>query len=184
MYRPHVYQTKSLKNYVQSISLAMLIALLLCNCRSASQHSAVRVSEKADSINVKLSGKAHGSIASQVQTHSDTNGKKWKITYHYDTSKPADPATGLPPTSKVEIEGSEIQQQLEQLENVSSETSDTISYQKTATGSTNEYSQQDSLKQKETGTGIERSLAIGIILLFIIIGIILYVRSHPSKQDN
>lgn len=179
-----MHQTKSLKNYVQSIILAILIALLLCHCRSASQHSSMRVSEQTDSVNVKLSGKAHGSIASQVQTHSDISGKKWKVTYHYDTSKPADPATGLPPTSKVEIEGSEVHQQEEQLENVSSETSDTVSYQKTATGSTNEYSQQDSQKQKGTGIGIERSIATGIILLFIIIAIILYVRSHPSKQDN
>lgn len=179
-----MHQTKSLKNYVQSIILAILIALLLCHCRSASQHSSMRVSEQTDSVNVKLSGKAHGSIASQVQTHSDTSGKKWKVTYHYDTSKPADPATGLPPTSKLEIEGSEIQQQLEQLENVSSETSDTISYQKSETGTTNAYSQEDSRKQQETGTGIERSIATGIILLFITIAIILYVRSHPSKQDN
>lgn len=177
-------QTKILKAYVQSISLAILIALLLCNCRSASQHSAMRVSEQADSTGIQLSAKAYGSIASQAETHSDVTGNKWKVTYHYDTSKPADPATGLPPISKLEVEGSQSREKVEHLENVSSETSDTLSYQKTATGSTNEYSQQDSLQQRETGTGIERSLAIGIILLFIIIGIILYVRSHSSKQDN
>lgn len=179
-----MYQTKILKNYVQPISLAILIALLLCNCRSASQHSSMRVSEQADSVNVRLSSKAHGNLASQVQAHTDTNEKKWKVTYHYDTSKPADPTTGLPPTSKLEIEGSEVQQQVERVENVSSETSDTVSYQKTETGSTNEYNQQDNRKQKETGTGIERSIATGIILIFIITGIILYVRSHPSKQNH
>ena len=103
-----MYQTKSLKNYVQPISLAILIALLLCNCRSASQHSSVRVSEQTDSVSVRLSSKAHGSITSQAQTQTDINGNKWKITWHFDTSKPTDPVTGLPPTSKLEVEGSEI----------------------------------------------------------------------------
>lgn len=179
-----MHQTKSLKNYVQPISLAILIALLLCNCRSASQHSSVRVSQQAGSTDVKLSSKAHGSITSQTQTQTDINGNKWKITWHFDTSQPADPATGLPPTSKLEVEGSETRKQIENRENVSSETSDSLSYQKTETGTSNEYNQQDSQKQKEAGTGIERSIATGIILLSIIIGIILYVRSHPSKQDN
>ena len=174
-----MYQTKSLKNYVQPISLAILIALLLCNCRSASQHSSVRVSEQTDSVSVRLSSKAHGSITSQAQT--DINGNKWKITWHFDTSKPTDPVTGLPPTSKLEVEGSEIRKQVEQQENVSSQTSDSVSYQKTDTGSSNEYTQQESQKKTESGTGIERSIAIGIILLSIIIGIILYVRSHTSK---
>lgn len=86
-----MYQTKSLKNYVQPISLAILIALLLCNCRSASHHSSVRVSEQTDSVSVRLSSKAHGSITSQTQTQTDINGNKWKITWHFDTSKPADP---------------------------------------------------------------------------------------------
>ena len=88
-----MYQTKSLKNYVQPISLAILIALLLCNCRSASHHSSVRVSEQTDSVSVRLSSKAHGSITSQTQTQTDINGNKWKITWHFDTSKPADPTT-------------------------------------------------------------------------------------------
>ncbi|WP_373168932.1 hypothetical protein [Bacteroides cellulosilyticus] len=176
-----MYQTKSLKNYVQPISLAILIALLLCNCRSAYQHSSARVSEQTDSVSVRLSSKAHGSITSQAQTQTDINGNKWKITWHFDTSKPADPVTGLPPTSKLEVEGSEIRKQVEQQENVSSQTSDSVSYQKTDTGSSNEYTQQESQKQTESGTGIERSIAIGIILLSIIIGIILYVRSHTSK---
>lgn len=77
--------------------------------------------------------------------------------------------------------GSEIRKQVEHQENVSSQTSDSVSYQKTDTGSSNEYTQQESQKKTESGTGIERSIAIGIILLSIIIGIILYVRSHTSK---
>ena len=88
---------------------------------------------------------------------------------------------GYPPTSKLEVEGSEIRKQVEHQENVSSQTSDSVSYQKTDTGSSNEYTQQESQKKTESGTGIERSIAIGIILLSIIIGIILYVRSHTSK---
>lgn len=177
-------QTKSLKNYVQPISLAILIALLLCNCRSASQYTSKRVSQQRDSTDIKLSSKAHGSITDQVQTQTDINGNKWKITWHFDTSQPADPTTGLPPTSKLEVEGSEIRKQIERQENVSSETSDSVSYQKTETESSNEYSQDDSQKQKESGTGIEKGIATGIILLSTIIGIILYVRSHSSKQDH
>lgn len=176
-----MHQTKSLKKYVQSISLAILIALLLCNCRSASQHASMRVSEQADSVSVRLSGKAHGNITSQAQTQTDINGNKWKITWHFDTSQPADPTTGLSPTSKLEVERSEIRKQIESQENVSSQTSDSISFQKTDTGSSNEYTQQESQKQTESGTDIERSIAIGIILLSIIIGIIIYVRSHSPK---
>ena len=63
-----MYTPKIIKPYAQPFILAILIALLLCNCRSASQHSSVRVSEQADSVSVRLSGKAHGSITSQAQT--------------------------------------------------------------------------------------------------------------------
>ena len=176
-----MYTPKIIKPYAQPFILAILIALLLCNCRSASQHSSMRVSEQADSVSVRLSGNAHGNITSQAQTQTDINGNKWKITWHFDTSQPADPTTGLPPTSKLEVEGSEIRKQIENRENVSSETSDSVSYQKTDTGFSNEYTQQESQKQTESGTDIERSIAIGIILLSIIIGIILYVRSHSPK---
>lgn len=176
-----MYSPKIIKPYALPCILAILIALLLCNCRSASQHTSKRISEQTDSVSVRLSGKAHGSITSQTQTQTGINGNKWKITWHFDASQPADPVTGLPPTSKLEVEGSEIQKQVESQENVSSETSDSVSYQKTDTGTSGEYNQQESQKQTESGTSIERSIATGIILLSIIIGIIVYVRSHSPK---
>lgn len=100
-----MYTPKIIKPYAQPFILAILIALLFCNCRSAYQHSSVRVSEQTDSVSVRLSSKAHGSITSQAQTQTDINGNKWKITWHFDTSKPADPTTGLSPTSKLEVDG-------------------------------------------------------------------------------
>lgn len=177
-----MYQTKSLEHYAHSFVLAT--ALLLLGCRSSSQHSSLRVNQQNDSSAVTLSATAHGSITSQVQTHEDIKGNHWKITYHFDTSKPTNPNTGLPPTSRVEVEGSQVQQQTERQENVSSETSDTLNYQKKTNSSVNNLEQQDKDKRIESGTRIERSIATGIILFIIVIAIILYVRSHPSKQNN
>lgn len=177
-------QTKILKSYAQSFVLAILIALLLCNCRSASQHSSMRVSQQKDSATIRLSSKAHGSIASQTHTQTDINGNKWKVTWHFDTSKPADSVTGLSPASRLEIEGSEIRKQVKEQEHVSVETSDTLSYHQTETASSDEYTQDDSQKKKETGTNIERSIATGIIILTIIIAFVIYVRSNPPKQDK
>ena len=74
-----MYTPKIIKPYAQPFILAILIALLLCNCRSASQHTSMRVSEQADSVSVRLSGKAHGNITSQAQTQTDINGNKWKM---------------------------------------------------------------------------------------------------------
>lgn len=179
-----MYQTKSLKHYAQSFALGLFTVLLLSSCRSSSQHSSLRVNQQKDSAAVTLSATAHGSITSQVQTHEDIKGNHWKITYHFDTSKPTDPTTGLPPTSRMEVEGSQVQQQTERQENVSSETSDTLNYQKKTKSSTNNLEQQDTDKHIESGTRIERSIAAGIILFIIVIAIILYVRSHPSKQNN
>lgn len=179
-----MYQTEILKPYVQPFILGILIVLLLCSCRSSSQHSSLRVNQQNDSSAVTLSTTAHGSITSQVQTHEDIKGNHWKITYHFDTSQPTNPTTGLPPISRVEVEGSQVQQQTERQENVSSETSDTLSYQKKTKSNTNSLEQQDKNKHIESDIGIERSITAGIILLIIVIAIILYVRSHPSKQNN
>lgn len=179
-----MYQTKILKHYAQPFVLAVLTVLLLSNCRSSTQHSSLRVNQQNDSSTIVLSEKTHGSITSQVQTHEDIKGNHWKITYHFDTSKPVDPVTGLPPTSRVEAEGSQVQQQTERQENVSSETSDSLNYQEKKKSNSNNLEQQDTDKHIESGTSIERSIAAGIIIFVIVIAIILYVRSHPSKQNN
>lgn len=179
-----MHQTKILRNHVYPFTLAILIALLLCCCRSAHQHSSLSVNQQKDSSVVRLSEKAHGSIASQSQTHTDINGNQWRITCHFDTSKPTDPITGLPPTSQLEIEGSEIRTQVESQENVSCETSDTVSYHHDEVKDSSTVDQQNDNKQKETGTNIEKSIGAGIILIALTLAIILYVRSHPSKQNN
>lgn len=179
-----MYSPKIIKSYALPPVMAILIALLLCCCRSTHQHSSLRVNQQKDSSAVRLSEKAHGSISSQSQTHTDINGNKWKITYRFDTSKPTDPLTGLPPTSQLEVEGSEMRTQVENLEKVSSETSDSVSYHHEQAISSSTIDQQNNNKQKETGTNIEKSIGAGIILIALTIAIILYVRSHSSKQNN
>lgn len=179
-----MYSPKIINRHALPFIMAILIALLLCCCRSTHQHSSLRINQQKDSSSVKLSEKAHGSITSQSHTRTDINGNKWKITYHFDTSKPSDPSTGLPPTSQLEIEGSEIHTQVEGQENVSSETSGSVSYHHEQAKSSSAADRQDDSKQKATGTSIEKSIAAGIILITFTLAIILYVRSHSSKQNN
>lgn len=164
--------------------VAIHIAIVFCGCRTAIQHTAAQVSHQKDSSDVELLQGAHGSIASQVQTHTDIIGNKWKITWHFDTSKPINPTTGLPPASGLEIEGSEMQKQMEKKTNVSSETSDSLSYHAKEVSSSDSASQQTDDKQTESGTSIERSIAAGIFVIIIIIAIILYARSNPPKQNH
>lgn len=179
-----MYSPKIINRYALPFIMAILIVLLLCCCRSAHQHSSLRINQQGDSSSIKLSENAHGSIAGQSHTHTDINGNKWKITYLFDTSKPSDPFTGLPPTSQLEIEGSEIHTQMESRTNVSSETSDSVSYHYEQAKSSSTISQQNDNKQKETGTRIEKSIGSGIILIALTLSIILYVRSYSSKQNN
>lgn len=174
----------NIKSYALHSILAILVALLQCGCRSSSQHSSMRVSQQKDSSYGRVSEKAHGSIASNVQSHADIAGNTWKITWHFDTSQPADPATGLPPASSMEIEGSEIRKHVEKQENVSYETSDSLSYHKVEESTSKGYSEENSERQKQSGTSIERSIATGILLIFIVIVFIIYVRSNPSKQNH
>lgn len=179
-----MYSPKIINRYVLPFIMGIPIALLLCCCRSAYQHSSLRINQQGDSSSIKLSEKAHGNIASQSHTHTDINGNKWKITYRFDTSKPSDPFTGLPPTSQMEIEGNEIHTQMEIQTNISSETSDSVSYHHEQAKSSSTKNQQNDNKQKETGTRIEKSIGTGIILITLTLSIILYVRSYSSKQNN
>lgn len=179
-----MHPPKIINRYALPPVMAILIALLLCCCRSTRQHSSLCANQQGDSSSIKLSEKAHGSIISQSHTHTDINGNKWKITYRFDTSKPSDPLTGLPPASQLEIEGSEIHTQMENQTNVSSETSDSVSYHHEQAKSSSTINQQNDNKQKETGTRIEKSIGTGIILIVFTLAIILYVRSYSSKQNN
>lgn len=160
--------------------------ILLCACRSSYRHNnQFRESKSLQSSNSDLYTST-GTITSQVKTKQEENGKRWKITYHFDNTLPTDPITGLSPVSGIEIEGSENQIKTTQESNdstqtdVSSSTTDSLNLNANKESNTN----TDTNNTVATGTddGIRNGLTIGIPLCIIIIALSYYAKRQNTSK--
>lgn len=108
----------------------------------------------------------------------------WKIKVNFDTSKATNPATGLPPISDIEIEGSEKNIKTLLQEN------DTVHISEKQKTKTDITFQQDSKLESHrdagnsVATGIDNGIKYGLIIGIPIVFIILIFINHAKRQKN
>ena len=110
-----------------------------------------------------------------LKSNKEEADKGWKIKVNFDTSKATNPATGLPPISDIEIEGSEKNIKTLLQEN------DTVHISEKQKTKTDITFQQDS---KSVATGIDNGIKYGLIIGIPIVFIILIFINHAKRQKN
>lgn len=172
--------------YLVSYLICLSIVGLLCSCRTAYQRNTHTQENTHLSQSDAILHTSTGTIASQVTTEREEQGKHWKITYRFDTSKPIDPLTGLPPTSDIEIEGNEVTAQTKQETNESTQLSDSTATKNDLTLYTDKELTTNKSVDTEALTGVDDGirygLLIGIPLVLIILTRIYYVRKKDSSE--
>lgn len=115
-------------------------------------------------------------------------GKGWKVKVNFDTSKPADPETGLSPISNIEIEGNEktVKTLLQEDDTIHVSESQETKNDLTLQQSKQSASHKDAGSSVAAGidNGIQYGLIIGIPIILIILTLIIHARfkqKDPSK---
>ena len=98
-----------MKHHVHTLILlaSLTITWLLCSCRTTYQKDRSAQEQSNLSISDSTLYDRTGDIYSRFNFNKEEADKGWKIKVNFDTSKATNPATGLPPISDIEIEGSE-----------------------------------------------------------------------------
>lgn len=160
-------------------------AWLLCCCRTTHQSD----SNTQEQTNLSVSDSARRirteDAYSKFNQEQEQTGKNWKVKVNFDTSKPTDPSTRLPPISDIEIEGSETTAKtlLQKIDTThvsdKQETKTDISLQQDK----HSESHIDTNSSAATGldNGIKYGLIIGIPIALIILTLPIYAR---YKQKN
>ena len=164
------------------IYLACLaIAWLLCSCRSTQEQSDLSITDSALRIRTE-------DTYSRFNLNQKQTGKDWKVKVNFDTTKSADPSTGLPPISNIEIEGSKttIKTLLQK-----DDTTRISDKQETTTDITFQQNKQSESQKNASGSiadgiddGFKYGLIIGIPILLIILILPFYAKyrqKNPSK---
>lgn len=164
----------------------LLLTCLLCACRTTKSRTSKSHTEVVTSQLDRLEHKASGTISSQVSTQEDTHGNSYRIVWHFDTSLPTDPDTGLPPVSSLEIEGSQTTQHASRQEDTNTALTDSLSINKEfdliAIDDSDSQSDSDRSALTQIGEGIKTGLIIGIPVTIILIALIYYVRKKNSSK--
>lgn len=174
-----------MKHYAQPIHYLACLAVagLLCSCRAAYQ----RDTHSQEDTHLSQSGSTlhttTGTIATQVKTEKDEQGKYWKITYRFDTSQPTNPTTGLPPISDIEVEGSENTTQTKQETNESVQLSDSTSTKNDLTLDTHKESETQTKSDGGALTGVDDGLRYGLII-GIPLALIIFIRIYYARKKD
>lgn len=167
--------------------VCLAAAWLLCSCRTTYQKDLSTQEQSSLSISDSILYTRTGDIYSRFNLNQEEAGKDWKVKINFNTSKPADPKTGLPPISDIEIEGSEttIKTILQK--------DDTIHVSENQETKTDITLLQDkqSVSHKATGnsvaigidSGIKYGLIIGIPIVLIILISTFYAK-HRQKNPS
>ena len=171
------------------IYLACLaIAWLLCSCRSTLQNNRSTQEQGDLSITDSALRIRTEDTYSRFNLNQEQTGKDWKVKVNFDTTKSADPSTGLPPISNIEIEGSKttIKTLLQK-----DDTTRISDKQETTTDVTFQQNKQSESQKNASGSiadgiddGFKYGLIIGIPILLIILILPFYAKyrqKNPSK---
>ena len=175
-----------MKQYAKSIIYFTFPLIIgnLCACRSAKSGTDRTQADTSLSQLERIEHNASGTISSQVKTKETEKGNTWRIVCNFDTSLPVDPQTGLPPTSSIEIEGSETETQTSQEDNESARVSDNLSKQNAIDLDTSDQSEKQTDNEHTVFAGIDKGIKTGLIIGIPIILIILIAIIHARKKNT
>ena len=159
-------------------------ACLACTC----SFYGCRTTYQNDSSTQEQTRLSISDSALRIRTEDACSRFNWKVKVNFDTSKPADPETGLSPISNIEIEGNEktVKTLLQEDDTIHVSES-----QETKNDLTLQQSKQSTF-HKDAGSsvaagidnGIKYGLIIGIPIILIILTLIIHARfkqKDPSK---
>lgn len=179
-----------MKPYARILILAvcLVIAWLFGSCRSSSQRNTSSQEKFALSSVSNDSVSARGVLTS-VTTSTQATDSNWeKTTYTFDTSKPANPNTGLPPLSSVSIEGIQTATQTKKEEHHTADVSAQSSTKNAVEVSTDKVAQGSTQYKGSVLSGVDSGLKIGLMigipLAVLILGIIIYLKYGKRKTNT
>lgn len=174
--------------YILIYLVSLAYTGLLCSCRTAYQSNSNSQEQSNLSISDTFTYTRAEDYYSRFNLNQEQKEKNWKIKVNFDTTKPADPATGLHPISGMEIEGNEntIKTLLQKNDSThvtdKQETKNDITFQQYKHTVT--HKDADSSAATGVDTGIKYGLIIGIPIILITLTLIIYARyrqKNPSK---
>ena len=101
-------------------AVAVGCALFMSGCRAHRQLSTVQTVEERDHISERVEVERTESEQSTITESVSTDSESWSVTWTFDTSKPVDPETNLPPVESIKAEGKKLQAKAEKQEEVDS----------------------------------------------------------------
>ena len=98
-----------MKHYAHILicTASLACACSFCGCRATYQNDSSTQEQTRLSISDSALRIRTEDACSRFKLNQEEAGKGWKVKVNFDTSKPADPETGLSPISNIEIEGNE-----------------------------------------------------------------------------
>lgn len=162
-----------MKRYVVHTAISFLCGLLLVSCRT--HHHGVQSSYTSQRENLveECDMQSHSTIQTTHSTASRGETSSWRITFHYDTSKPPQPSTGLPPVQSMSIEGSETMQTSSADLQVQTERLDSTQTTKAAESICEQRMTSESTTEVRAGVDVSKALVGGIVLALLIL--IIYI---------
>lgn len=92
-------------------AVAIGCTILFAGCRAHRQLSSQQTIEERDNFNEHMVTRYSNEELSKLTESTITDKETWSFTMVFDTSKPADPETGLPPVESIQATGTKQQVQ-------------------------------------------------------------------------
>lgn len=181
---------KSMKHYAHILicTASLACACSFCGCRATYQNDSSTQEQTRLSISDSALRIRTEDACSRFKLNQEEAGKGWKVKVNFDTSKPADPETGLSPISNIEIEGNEktVKTLLQEDDTIHVSESQETKNDLTLQQSKQSASHKDAGSSVAAGidNGIQYGLIIGIPIILIILTLIIHARfkqKDPSK---
>ena len=104
--KPFSDKTRSILMWIAVAAFAIGIATLLNSCKTSSRLESSKQSISQTSVEHTTHATQQSQVAESVQVQTNIATDTEEVTTWFDTSKPADPATGKPPVAKQQIKKS------------------------------------------------------------------------------
>lgn len=168
-----------------AIALALSMAFLSAGCSSHRHIQTDQTVEQRDTfagaVSVRRQSGAR-SLSSRVTT-SDRNA--WRITWRYDTSKPSDPETHMPPLSSIEVEGeAQAQEERSSSDDVAVEAEDDQTKVSGGGGVNVSASEHRDTEVRDRAGRIMGGVIPGVLFIMIIIMVAKDIRNNAGKDTS
>lgn len=165
--------------YIILLALAMCLAIPLAGCGSHRKLHALEDIAQRDSYDRHAQVEQQSEESTTLTRRTSVNQDLYRFVLHFDTSKPADPQTLLPPVKSIEFEGEKIQAQEDEQEETDSSLTANASEDESAEGGVDVSTVED----RDSAVGTDNRLA-GVFLGVIFVIAFILVANDISKTAS